>query len=405
MQSYLGGYFGDIVGAQAYMAGKAPHIAGIVARRNRLLIRLRAPAGDLPARLAMPIACAVPLGTPLDPGGVRLIPSAGPYFVASYTPGQGVVLERNPNYSGNRPHRLGRIEVAFGLSSHKAAAQIESGGADYALEPDAFPPGESARLAARYGPGHTANGAPRYFLNPRPSVHFLLLNTHRPLFRGLRLRRAVNFAVDRRTLARIGPAFQSAAQPTDQYLPPGTPGFRDVRVYPSTPDLPTARRLAGDTSRTAVLYACNESTCRRLAQAVKTQLRAIGIRVDVKAFPSRVLYDKYATGSYDLALASWFPDYADPSAALDAAVEGGFGLPMPALAPVYRRTLAAAATLSGPARYIAYRRLDAELAQNAAPWVAYANSLSTDFFSSRIGCQVYQPVYGMDLAGLCIRRR
>jgi hypothetical protein len=27
-----------------------------------------------------------------------------------------------------------------------------------------------------------------------------------------------------------------------------------------------------------------------------------------------------------------------------------------------------------------------------------------DFFSARMGCQIYNPVYGMDLAALCIRR-
>jgi len=72
--------------------------------------------------------------------------------------------------------------------------------------------------------------------------------------------------------------------------------------------------------------------------------------------------------------------------------------------PVYKRKLAAAARLSGPPRYLAYGRLDADLARNAAPWVAIGNSLSQDFFSARMGCQVFQPVYGfMNLSALCIR--
>ena len=29
--------------------------------------------------------------------------------------------------------------------------------------------------------------------------------------------------------------------------------------------------------------------------------------------------------------------------------------------------------------------------------------LSYDFFSARMGCQVYQPVYGIDIAALCIK--
>ena len=85
------------------MSGKAAHISGIVARGNTLTVRLRSPAPDFPPGCAMPFFCAVPLDTPLDPKGVRVIPSAGPYYVTSYTPGQGVVLKRNPNYQAAAP--------------------------------------------------------------------------------------------------------------------------------------------------------------------------------------------------------------------------------------------------------------------------------------------------------------
>ena len=73
--------------------------------------------------------------------------------------------------------------------------------------------------------------------------------------------------------------------------------------------------------------------------------------------------------------------------------------------PVYNRRLDAAARLSGPARYDAYARLDADLAGKAAPLIAFGVVLNRDLFSARIGCQIYQPVYGMDLAALCIKRR
>jgi hypothetical protein len=35
--------------------------------------------------------------------------------------------------------------------------------------------------------------------------------------------------------------------------------------------------------------------------------------------------------------------------------------------------------------------------------VAYANESEHDFFSARIGCQLYAPIAGMDLGSLCIR--
>jgi hypothetical protein len=39
-----------------------------------------------------------------------------------------------------------------------------------------------------------------------------------------------------------------------------------------------------------------------------------------------------------------------------------------------------------------------------APRVAYGIETSHDFFSARTGCQVYQPVYGIDLGALCLKR-
>ena len=62
----------------------------------------------------------------------------------------------------------------------------------------------------------------------------------------------------------------------------------------------------------------------------------------------------------------------------------------------------AAARLSGDARLQAYGDLDVELARDAAPLAAWVNDNDRDFFSSRIGCQVYQPIYAMDLAALCV---
>ena len=70
--------------------------------------------------------------------------------------------------------------------------------------------------------------------------------------------------------------------------------------------------------------------------------------------------------------------------------------------PVVRSTLAAAARLSGPQRYLTCGQLDLEIARNAAPWIAYANRPFHEFFSARAGCQTYD-VYGLDLARLCIR--
>ena len=71
--------------------------------------------------------------------------------------------------------------------------------------------------------------------------------------------------------------------------------------------------------------------------------------------------------------------------------------------PSYKRKVTAASRLSGPRRYVAYGALDVDTVRNAAPVVSLGNRLSRDFFSARMGCQVFNPVLGIDLAALCIR--
>jgi YVTN family beta-propeller protein len=410
MKSRAQGFFADIVGAKAYMAGKAAHIAGIVARGDTLTIHLVAPAPDLVTRLAaLPFVCSVPIGTPLDPKGVRTVPSAGPYYVSLYTPGQGVVLTRNPNYRGNRPHRLERIELTVNVTAKKTDSAIEAGSVDY--NSTGVDPGNRARIAARYGPGSPAarGGRQQYFVNPTLGIDYIILNSHRPLFQDLRLRQAVNFAIDRRALARIGPQGAGPEQPTDQYLPSAMPGFKDAHVYPLTPNLATARRLARGRGGTAILYTCNQSPCDQLAQTIKTNLAAIGIDVQVKTFGISALIARLGRPAepFDLAVGkfvAWAADYPDPGDFLNFLVgSGAGGLVPPFTDPGYQRKIRAAARLAGPPRYLTYGKLDAHVSRDYAPWVPLGNLLAHDFFSARMGCQVYNPFYGIDLAALCIK--
>ena len=411
MQSPIGYEFANVVGAGAYMAGRAEHISGVQARGDRLIIRLLTPEPDIPSRLAQPFFCAVPTNTPIHRGGLRVIPSAGPYYVASYIPGQSVVLSRNPNYRGSRPHRLQRIVLELGVSSERAVGDIEAGRADYTSiggTPASTVSALAARLAAQYGPASPAAARHRqqYFATSQhPELDFLILNTHRPLFSDLRLRQAVNYAIDRQQLARLGDGYGSADRPATQYLPPGMPGFTPSPAYPITPDLPKARALASGHGRTAVLYACDFAACRQQAQIVSNDLAGIGLRVEVKIFDHSTLYARLATPNepFDIAFGTWLTDYPDPAEMLDGMLADPSGYPT-FNDSEYEQERAAAGQLTGSERYLAFGKLALHVARDAAPIVAYGNSVSEqEFFSSRIGCQTYAFYVGADLAALCAR--
>ena len=59
----------------------------------------------------------------------------------------------------------------------------------------------------------------------------------------------------------------------------------------------------------------------------------------------------------------------------------------------------------GRARIRAYTRIDTELVTRFAPAATYSVGLTPDFLSGRMGCEIYQPVYGIDLAALCLRKK
>jgi DNA-binding SARP family transcriptional activator/ABC-type oligopeptide transport system substrate-binding subunit/DNA-binding beta-propeller fold protein YncE len=408
-------YAGDIVGARAYRAGRARHLAGVTAHGDRLVIRLSRPAGDFPARIAMPLFCAVPTSTPVEPSGLKTpIPSAGPYYVVSHQNGRGLVLRRNPNYAGRRPQRLDEINIVVGVGTEEAVAGVQRGSLDYyRLDiPDlflpAFQPGGRYSLAFGQDTAGAGRARPRYLLNPSAYVRALALNTSRPVFRDPEVRRAVSFAIDRRALAAV-----FGAEPTDQYLPRFTPGYYAADVYPlDAPDLDKARALMHGRRRRAVLWTCGGVVCRGVAEIVRRNLRPIGIDVVIRQYDDWFVRASERGARYDIFDLAFYVDYADPAAVLEPLLSGDSigATGNTNAAYLHDRALDArlrsAARLTGAERLAAYGAIDVDVARDSAPMAAFANDNVGEFLSARVGCAVFQPVYaGVSLAALCVREQ
>ncbi|HSD81682.1 MAG TPA: hypothetical protein VLB47_13520, partial [Solirubrobacteraceae bacterium] len=222
-----------------------------------------------------------------------------------------------------------------------------------------------------------------------------------------RMRRAVNAALDRPALAaRVPIPLGAPGRPTDQVIPPGVPGFRDVTVHPlGGPDLALARRLAGGARhRRAVLVTCNLPGCIEHGRVAKRNLAAIGIDLIVKNLNLDEMFERLHDpgAAWDLGYFNYYIDFADPANFVnvyrsgDEANIGGFR------DRDLQRRIAAAARLTGADRLRTYAELDADLARAAAS-APFATGASTDFFAARIGCQVQQPIYGISLGALCVR--
>jgi hypothetical protein len=362
----------DVVGLAAFRSGRARHIRGLTAHGDRLVVRLRAPARDLPLRMTSRAFCAVPEGTP--PGASRFdekpIPSAGPYYLAAHYGGNAALLRRNPNYRGPRPRRFAAFLYEMAVQLPAGVDRVARGRADLVAGfGDALHPRSSA--ARRFGPS-AGDGGPRWSRRTLAATHLLRLRTDAGPLADARLRRAVALALDREALAAV-----FADAPTAHLLPPGIAG--SVAVALPQPDFTRARALAGNRTMTLVFAGCRTSpACHTLGSLVRKSLRRVGIGVLIRPAP------RHADLTFEEATMS------DPDPLGFLASVGG---PRP---PASRPAPARGATLA--------RRIDAQLTRTGETF-AFGTPTIGELATRRIGCRSELPhSFGDDLAALCPRR-
>jgi DNA-binding SARP family transcriptional activator/ABC-type transport system substrate-binding protein/streptogramin lyase len=375
----------NIVGADAYYAGRTSHISGISTDEDELVIRLRRAAPDLPW-LAATSSCAVPVDTPVVKGGLeKPVPSAGPYYLAALTDSLAV-LKRNPNYGGSRPQKLDAIVVEFNVSPAEAATRIENGTLDYFLEsqdPTLRPNTQAARAAGD-----------RYRLTPvtSPNVHFFAFNWDpRRLFGDIRMRRAVQYVLDRRALAN---ADEAGGLPATRLLSSGVPGYDATPSYPLRSDLRTARRLiAGRTTRVVVYTWDDPPHTDAFNDALSEQLAAIGLRMTLLPMDQRAGFEPSKALRSDLIWGGLGANTADPAAYLRDLF----------LPPVDMKELERIQTLTSPGRERAAIALARKI-ERLSLFAVYMTDAIPELWSKRLGCIVHQPEYaGVDWAALCLR--
>ncbi|HEY6116165.1 MAG TPA: ABC transporter substrate-binding protein, partial [Candidatus Dormibacteraeota bacterium] len=410
-------FLSDIQGAAEYNNGTAQDVTGIVANGDTLTITLLQPAGDFLERLSMPFTCAVPNGFSPDDEVINgPIPSAGPYYIAARDPNHSTTVLRNPNYTGSRPARFDSIQYSEALNIEICFNETLAG----TLDVGCVPPGQTQSVIDQYGPGSeaAARGFQQWFSNAGPCTFYIPMNTERPLFSDLNLnmRKAVNYAIDREALTAIRGV--AGGVTTDKFIPPDLPGFRSDRIYPDTPDLETARNLAGwhpgDPMRDAVEYYQSAGSVGPLqGQAVHDELLQIGINTTMVGYAGYSLYAALGHHGepFDIGVGTgWCDDYPDPIDDLHlldgTTIQDDNNIDLSYFNdPVINQRLHDAQLLQpGDERFSTFGQIDYDIVHDHAPLANFANNSVNDFTSQRIGCQTHQPAYSsMDLGLLCIR--
>jgi peptide/nickel transport system substrate-binding protein len=396
----------DIVGADDVLSGRTKTARGVHAQGNKLVVSFKRPAPGFLGRTALPFFCAVPPWLGVSAEGLGALPSAGPYYVKEYRAGEAIIILRNRFYGGERKVHLDGFKVNLrGGTAVELLRSIERGETDwgYMVAGVFMTPGLD--FEAKYGLNKS-----RFWMWPGLTLRLLAFNSSRPLFRNNpRLRRAVNFALDRRALvaSSYGPV---ASRATDQLLPPGVPGFRDANIYPFEGNLKRARELARGQlrNRKAVLYVSTLASVIETAQLVKAQLAKIGLQVEIKTHPGGDgLTNVTSPGAeWDIAFAILLPNIPDAhqylSLLLETRLQGGETLTR-VRSRLASAALARAARLpQGRARNLAYAEVDAMIARDVAPVAVLSMFKEATLVSERVGCKVLRPA--LDLAVACLTK-
>jgi peptide/nickel transport system substrate-binding protein len=411
-------YYGAIAGASAcaMRPARCDIARGISTddRTRTVTFHLRGPDPDFLYKLALPYAFVVPANAPMHDVGTHPLPATGPYMVASFKPGNRMVLVRNPMFrewskAAQPAGYPDRIVIAPFASAQEEVRAVERGKTDLALE--GVPAGLQREVATQY--------ASQVHVNPLHGNTYVFLNTKVPPFDDLRVRRAVNYAADRAAAVRASTR-GNGAEPTCQILPPDFPGYRRYCPYTVRPgagakwkasNLDRAHRLvAASGTRGAAVTVWVPDNHRGEAPFAAELFRSLGYSTRIKRVSNDVYYDP-AKGPLNprlraqAGLFSWFADYP----AASNYIVTFFACGIPNWSEFCDRRIEArirqALALQTADPYVA-NRLWAQIDRNIvdlAPVVPLITLKQVDIVSRRVGNYQYNPQWGVLLGQLWVR--
>ena len=415
-------FFDAIVGARRCV--RKPRAcdlsAGIVtdARERTITLHLERADPYLLYKLANPLGYVAPTEQPFRRD--RPSPGTGPYRIVAFDAEHGAELTRNPYFrvwsQDARPDGLADRIRAVVEDTRAAVRAAERGDVDVVTLADPFgtrvPPAQIDAITARY--------IDRVHTNATPSLFFLWLNVHEPPFDDVRVRRAVNYAIDRRRVAELEGG-DPLAQPACHFVAPGHPGYEPTCTYTrepragiwSAPDIERARALI-DRSQTAgrAVTVVVPSEKRAVGRYIARLLARLGYHSRLRVFAEYGDFHEYVADSRHHA------QVGTDGWAADLPVPNDFTVPFTCASHVprspanfnlaqfcdrsFERRIDAARAASGRAADAGWRDVFAYLARSA-PAAPLVNRRGAGLTSARLGNYQHHPLFGVLLDQVWVR--
>ncbi|PKB72363.1 MAG: hypothetical protein BZY87_00820 [SAR202 cluster bacterium Io17-Chloro-G6] len=310
-------YLGDIVGVDEKIAGDALEISGVrVIDERTIEITIDQAKSFFLAKLTYPTAFV------LDRENIEANPKnwfrkpngTGPFMMTEYKVGETLILSRNEAYHLGPPN-LAEVEMI--LSGGTSMLMYENDEIDIAGV-------GLADLDRLLDPTHSLN---EELLRAPPSfsIQYIGLNVDEPPLDDIKVRQALNLAIDKREIATI--VLGDQVVPASGILPPGFPGFNSsVTGYGFDPErakqLLSESKYGGDlenippiTITTPGSFGANVS----LDMEVVLQMweKNLGIRTEFQQTEFATFLKDLNKRRFQMFDIGWIADYPDPENFLD----------------------------------------------------------------------------------------
>jgi peptide/nickel transport system substrate-binding protein len=400
-------FFTGVVGAEEFAKTKKGGIAGIETDdpSGRIVIHLTEPSGTFSFVLGLTYAALLPPGTPNEDATAHPPPATGPYEITDVRPGRSWEYARNPAWAAANGKAMpdlpsghvDKIEFTVQTNPDAQVNEVEQGKVDWMKNPP--PPDRYAALKHKYE-------GTQFREEPTISVYYFWLNTQKPPFDDVRVRRAVNYAIDPAALERI---YAGTIKPTQQILPSQMPGYEKFELYPH--DLARAKELiaqADPSDRQVTVWTMNLPPNNEAGEYFEGVLKQLGFSVKLKIVNASTyftLISNTTTPDLDTGWSNWLLDYPHPNDYFQPQLSGESILPSgntnwamfddPAINAKIKRL---GREQLGPKQEAEYAALDKEVMEQA-PWAPFGTLSLGTFVSDHVNLEnvIVSPIFGQDL--------
>ncbi len=289
-----------IKGAKEFANGKTTTIPGLaVPDDSTVVVTLTEPFAIFPKLLAMPVASIVPDDIPANFGEKPV--GTGPWKLVEWKHDDYLLFAPNKGYWGGAP-KADSLMARIISEPSTAVAEFESGNVDVLQ----IPQGEIANWEE--------DTERKKLLASTPSLElvYVAINTTRGPLKDVRVRQAINQAIDRNILVRnlIAGRGRLAAG----VIPAELPGADTTRKGYQFDTL-AARRLLREAGYPngidLELWTSTTPIFVRIAETLQGYLRMSGIRVKIVQRESAAAREAARKGQTDLFVKDWYADYPD----------------------------------------------------------------------------------------------